>query len=94
MKFCCRVCHKTLNMEFLKKGSYAVGSGKGKCKKCHSLDSSQIMIRKKVRINPQDYFQCDDCDRYMYVFPAGNHLNKKIIDKCKFCGSKNINDLI
>ena len=93
--FTCYYCKELKPDDLAKKGTIT-GINTGKCKKCHNSYVSNREIRRRVEKKPQDYFQCDDCDRYMNVFRNVNSIYKKreMITECKFCKSRNIDDVI
>lgn len=73
----------------------AKGSIKTLCEK-HRREYSAKIVRKSLALKePQNHFECLDCGDFMGVFKNGNYKRaNRMIDRCKHCGSKNIDDVI
>lgn len=70
---------------------------KGRCKKCHSNDMANRLMRKKAELSPQNYKMCNDCDGIFSKFISGSQsfyfkAARKETEVCTRCGSENIED--
>lgn len=59
------------------------------CKKCMSTLVYNAMMRKRMKLFPQYYAECDneDCG-YIWKRVITNHSKVKINNKCKKCGKE------
>jgi homoserine trans-succinylase len=87
-KFTCRQCGIEQDIRERHLGSYLSKSGISKCKSCHREYCRDYQKNKHVQMNPQNYFQCDDCD---YLF---NYKFERKDQHCPKCKSKNYDDYI
>lgn len=92
--FKCRGCKKTFDRIFLKKGTFTVSTGTGKCAPCVIKYERARYIRIRVRKYPDKYKTCKSCDHIFYKYPIGGNYNGfKNCDElgaCPKCKSGNI----
>lgn len=93
--FFCRMGQHDARMSELKRGTLTQ-KNTGKCKKCHADYSKNHHMIKKSNISPENYIACNDCDRMMHKLASKVRLDgtQLVIDRCKFCGSSDIEGLV
>lgn len=85
----CRECGCTEG-PFRKHASH---KNSGICCKCHSDYCVTRAALKKAEKFPDNYFQCDNCDKVFSVFRPGNFklgTQRKRNTNCTYCGSEEI----
>jgi len=97
VRFFCRTCKEYNDLDLVVKGSISIIDESSKCKPCHNEYKRNIEMLNRVDKNPQNYFQCNDCDQYMYKFTStGNTLNDWIKTRhtnCKHCNGTNLENI-
>jgi hypothetical protein len=95
MSFICNLCKKSTNY------SQAVSNkiynnGACVCKSCDSERSKLAFMNGRAAKNPQDYLECNSCDRVFSKFSGRKkeYGNRPIVSICKFCGSDNIGEYL
>ena len=89
----CNECKETKDMLYFTVSGVYKGNlmYQGRCKPCRSDILGQRLTIKKAKQNPQDYIECDDCDKVSFKWTS---VKYKVITrkKCPRCDSEEIND--
>ena len=88
--FICRECRRSLDISEARKGVPLSVDNIGHCKRCHSIHAKNYMMNRKAIASPDNYMDCDDCDRTF----CKRAPNKVLRDKCPFCDSNNIGEYV
>jgi hypothetical protein len=66
---------------------------RGRCRECHRAYTRNYHLRKKAALSPQNFMECDDCDRIFSKYQEGKPKNgeiRKLMIECRFCKSEEI----
>lgn len=93
----CVRCYKPKPIEMFNRHKGGLRDKRCECSQCQSEKNTYDLLIKLANKNPQNYFQCDDCDRIMTVYSHSRpHKDgtRDIRCDCRYCGSKNIDDFL
>ena len=92
----CKTCFSVYNLEDFPANGGSLNGRRSDCTKCYNKMVKEAVIRSKAFRNPQDYFICNSCDRTMNVYKGKPKRDgtRTIVDRCKYCGSNDIDDYL
>ena len=80
----CRNCFATKKWSTDPSSEFTLGSNKRPlscCKVCRSGIVYRAELEKKLRLNPDLYTECDDCDHIHRVTKTCNHCRKEALER-------------
>lgn len=93
MSFFCYDCQFYKPIEEMHKINSPV-TKRGRCKLCHNAYTRNYHLIRRSRLMPQNFMECDDCDRIFSKFaPGSKNLlaeYRKLRIECPFCQSEEI----